>query len=227
MSLISALDHLVAFVDACCAGPLRQRPPFDPEQFTILDRAACVEAYRLGLTDHLPRACYVNNPATFGHTNFPGSKGTMFDPPGWFQPMPSQIPRWRDQILSLRALAETRGTKNDDQALAGASENLSPPTALAFAMTVDDRCILTILLAHRPEALTIRAIIRESVRLNRDDPQKMRRLSESTIRKRIHVLESQHLVAKPPGTKKKGWAITDLGSQVVTLTAANSPQTQR
>jgi hypothetical protein len=122
MSLTSAIDSLVALVDGYSAVPLRRQPPFDAKQFVILDRDVYVEAVGLGLTDHLPRATYVNNTATFGHTNFPGSKGTMLDPPGTFQAMPSQIPRWRDQMLTLRVLAEARQRKTEDPPPAGSSE---------------------------------------------------------------------------------------------------------
>jgi hypothetical protein len=101
------------------------------------------------------------------------------------------------------------------------------PVAPAFALTAADRYILTILQSHRPKALTIREIIRESVRMNQEDSTAMRRLSDSTVRSRLHVLESQRLVARPLHTQKKGTAITELGLQAINLALANSPQRQR
>jgi hypothetical protein len=110
MSLTSAIDSLVALVDGYSAVPLRRQPPFDAKQFMILDRDVYVEAVGLGLTDHLPPATYVNNTETFGHTNFPGSKGTMHDPPApWPASRPIRPFRAKPHALRLASYAELEG----------------------------------------------------------------------------------------------------------------------
>src|SRR5262249_2221034 len=55
MSLVSALDDLMGFVDKYLAVPLRQRQPFDVSRFETLDRAVYVEACHLNLSNHMPR----------------------------------------------------------------------------------------------------------------------------------------------------------------------------
>jgi hypothetical protein len=123
MTLISAIDDLVALVDAYYTVPFRRRPPFDVSRFESLDLAVYVEAVALKLADHLPRPRYVNNPATFGYTNLPGCR-TQRDTPGLFEPMPSQIPCWRSQMLTLRALAATSRSVSGDGVPVGAYEKI-------------------------------------------------------------------------------------------------------
>src|SRR5262249_39268729 len=81
---------------------------------------------------------------------------------------------------------------------------------LSIALTDDDRYILIVLDAHRGKAVTYSQIERESVRMNRDDPQKIKRLSDRTIRHRVPVLIERGFAERPPGTKKKGVAISDV-----------------
>jgi hypothetical protein len=104
LSLTSAIDSLLAFIDAYLAIPPRQRAPFDISQFEALDRAVYVEAVRLGLSGEVPPPGL----RTFGKMHMPGGPGTMRDPPGYFYPMPSKIAGWRSAMLALRALAEAK-----------------------------------------------------------------------------------------------------------------------
>jgi hypothetical protein len=103
MALIDAIDKLLAGIDSYLAIPDRSKPPFDFEQFTKLDRAVYVEAFRLGLVPHLPKPGHAQRHS--GRTNMPSGPGTMRDPPGYYYPMPSCIPAWRDELLTLRELA--------------------------------------------------------------------------------------------------------------------------
>jgi hypothetical protein len=101
-----------------------------------------------------------------------------------------------------------------------------PNATTSCALTSEDVRILTVLDACHGRAVTRREIIAESVRLEREDRAKMRRLAESTLYVRIPVLMNGGLVARPPGTKKKGVAITAQGSEALRLATANSTQTQ-
>jgi hypothetical protein len=95
------------------------------------------------------------------------------------------------------------------------------------SLTDEDSYILTVLQATGGKSLTQRRIMQESVRMECEDRTKVRRLSDSTIRTRVPVLLTHQLVARPPGTKKKGIAITDKGSQALAFGRANSTETQR
>src|SRR6516162_354458 len=103
MALLDAINKLLALVDYYLAILDRPQPPFDFEQFTELDRAVYVEAVHLGLVHHLPKPGRAKEHS--GRTNMPSGPGTMWDPPGYFYPMPSCIPAWRDELLTLRELA--------------------------------------------------------------------------------------------------------------------------
>jgi hypothetical protein len=59
-----------------------------------------------------------------------------------------------------------------------------------------------------------------------EDRTKVRRLSDSTVRARVKVLESHGMVTRPAGTKKKGISITDKGSQALIFARGNSTETQ-
>jgi hypothetical protein len=98
MSLTLSIDQLLALVDG-------DRWPFDVDQFDALDRTVALEADRLDLTARMPRLNLRTE--CRGCTNLPVGPGTNHDPPGYFYPMPSQIPEWRRQMLTLRAFAET------------------------------------------------------------------------------------------------------------------------
>jgi hypothetical protein len=81
-------------------------------------------------------------------------------------------------------------------------------------LTDEDRYILNVLQAHKGKALTFQRIITASVLMNKNDRHDMpRRLSDSTIRKRVPILEGLHLVSRPSGTQRKGIAITDAGTK--------------
>ena len=75
--------------------------------------------------------------------------------------------------------------------------------------------------------MTIPRIINASVRMNQADRQTMPRLSDSTIRARLPILLDRGFVARPPGTTKKGVAITEAGQKALQFAAANSTETQR
>jgi hypothetical protein len=95
------------------------------------------------------------------------------------------------------------------------------------SLTDEDRYILTVLEAHRGKSLTYRTITQVSVRMEREDRTQVRRLSDSTIRTRVPVLLTHQFVARPPGTAKKGIAITDKGSQALAFARGNATETQR
>jgi hypothetical protein len=78
-------------------------------------------------------------------------------------------------------------------------------------LTDDDHHILAVLDAHAGKTLILARTIRESVRMQCQDWASLRLLSDSTLRGRLPVLFDQGLVARPPGTKKKGVFITDPG----------------
>src|SRR5262249_11983565 len=80
----------------------------------------------------------------------------------------------------------------------------TPPATQHPSLTYEDRYILTVLEAHRCKSLTYAHILTESVRMEREDRTQIRRLSDSTIRTRVRVLLAHQLVARPPGTTKKG-----------------------
>src|SRR5262245_27767998 len=107
MSLTLLIDQLVSHID-------RKQLPFDVTQFEALDRAVCVEADSLGLSDHMPRHNRITQ--CRGCTNLPVGPKTQHDPPGYYYPMPSQIPEWRSQMLTLRALAEQRTISKTESA---------------------------------------------------------------------------------------------------------------
>jgi hypothetical protein len=100
------------------------------------------------------------------------------------------------------------------------------PAAPHVSLTDDDFHILTILAEHG-KAVPFAKIISASIKMNRDDPKKMKRLSDSTLRGRVPVMLERGLVARPPGTRKKGIAITDAGRKALESAAANSTETQR
>ena len=102
-----------------------------------------------------------------------------------------------------------------------------PTTSKDVALTTEDQYILTVLDGHCGKALTYLEIERESVQLNRDDPQKIKRLSDSMIRQRVRVLLQLGLVVRPPGTRKKGICITDAGHRAFHFAAGNPPETHR
>jgi hypothetical protein len=102
----------------------------------------------------------------------------------------------------------------------------TPPAAQHPPLTDGDRYILTVLEAHRAEPLTYARILKESVRIEREDRTKVRRLSDNTIRTRVPVLLTHQLATRPPGTMKKGIAITDKGSQALAFARANSTETR-
>ncbi len=104
---------------------------------------------------------------------------------------------------------------------------LLTPAPPAVALTDADRYILTVLDAHRGKALTFHRIEREAYRMNREDPQRIKRLSDSMIRQRVPVLVERGLVVRPPGTKKKGICITDDGHQALHLATGNPTEPQR
>jgi hypothetical protein len=108
-----------------------------------------------------------------------------------------------------------------------AASTATPPAPPLPSLTDDDRYILTVLQAHCGKPLTYLSIMQASVRMEREDRTQVRRLSDSTIRTRVPVLLTHQLVARPRGTKKKGIAITDKGSQVLAFARGNSTETQR
>jgi hypothetical protein len=101
------------------------------------------------------------------------------------------------------------------------------PASPRVALTNEDRYILTVLDAHRGKALTFDQIARESVKMEQKDRKKIRRLSDSMIRQRVPILLHSGLVARPPGTEKKGVSITDAGHQALALTHGNPQETDR
>jgi hypothetical protein len=112
----------------------------------------------------------------------------------------------------------------------GAMEQLQAvvrPAPSAAPLTGVDVSILAVLDASRPRALSYRHIVGESVRLEREDRTKMRRLADSAIRARVPVLISLGLVARPDRTQKQGVAITDKGLEALRAALANSTETQR
>jgi hypothetical protein len=121
--LQNAIDVVVAFVDEYKAARDRwhktpgnvivwnARPPetlprFDVPRFEELSRTVLIEAERLGLGDKLPQPDSstfnpeATAPAFIGCINLPGYFGIG----SGFVPMPTE--RWRDALLTLRALAE-------------------------------------------------------------------------------------------------------------------------
>jgi hypothetical protein len=64
-----------------------------------------VEAIRRQMAGHMPQS-QRGTTETFGAIGLPGARGTMVEPRGYFSPMPSQMPHWRNEMLNLRALAE-------------------------------------------------------------------------------------------------------------------------
>src|SRR5262245_45284467 len=100
MSLALLIDELLALID-------RKQRPFDYAQFEVKDRAVYVEADRLGLSGHMPRPSSKAK-SSRGYTNLPVGLGTFHEPQGYYYAMESQIPEWRSQMLTLRALAENR-----------------------------------------------------------------------------------------------------------------------
>jgi len=120
--LQNAIDVVVAFVDEYKAARDRwhktpgnvivwnARPPetlprFDVPRFEELSRTVLIEAERLGLGDKLPQPDSstfnpeATAPAFIGCINLPGYFGIG----SGFVPMPTE--RWRDALLTLRALA--------------------------------------------------------------------------------------------------------------------------
>ena len=91
----------------------------------------------------------------------------------------------------------------------------TPPAPQHPSLTDEGRYILTVLEAHCGKPLTYARILTESVRMEREDRTQVRRLSDSTIRTRVRVLLTYQLVARPPGTTKKGIAVTEKGSQAL------------
>ena len=94
-----------------------------------------------------------------------------------------------------------------------------------LSLTDEDRYILTVLDANRGKALTLARIINESVRLNRVDPQHIKRLADSAIRKRVPILLERGFVVRPPRTTKKGISITDVGQAALNFAAGNPTET--
>lgn len=99
--------------------------------------------------------------------------------------------------------------------------------APTFALSDEDIYILIVLDAHRGNALTFHRLFTESVRMNRAAPRQVKRLSDSTIRARVPVLNTLGLVARPPETQKKGVAITDSGHEALRLARGNTTERQR
>jgi hypothetical protein len=97
----------------------------------------------------------------------------------------------------------------------------------SVALTDEDRYLLTVLDASRGKALSFSKIATESVRMEREDRTKVRRLSDSTIRQRVPVLITQGLVVRPAGTKRQGISITDEGHDALSLARGNPTETQR
>jgi hypothetical protein len=106
-------------------------------------------------------------------------------------------------------------------------EGLRQPDTAPITLTEDDSAILTILNGFRGRALTYRDILNQSSQLNSANPRTIRRLSDSTLRKRVPFLLTHDLVARPPGTQKKGIGITDKGCQALHIARGNPPETQR
>jgi hypothetical protein len=104
-------------------------------------------------------------------------------------------------------------------------DQMSLQLEAARGLTPGDVSILTILAASERGALTYREIVNESIRMERQDRTRMRRLSETTVEKRVAVLLAHRLVARPPGTQKKGVCITADGSRVLEFARGNPPET--
>ncbi len=101
----------------------------------------------------------------------------------------------------------------------------TPPDSQHPSLTDEDRYILTVLEANCGKSLTYARILKESVRMEIEDRTKVRRLSDSTVRARVKVLESHGMVARPIGTKKKGISITDQGFRALGFARENSTET--
>jgi len=98
----------------------------------------------------------------------------------------------------------------------------------SVSLTPDDVCILAMLSVNPGKALTFSKIATQSVTMNRADHSRFpRRLNDSIIRKRMPVLLTLGLVARPVGTRNKGVGITDKGIQALRFAGANRPQTER
>jgi hypothetical protein len=152
----------------------------------------------------------------------------------------NHICHWRGQIESLWDMARTladylppplphidsiaAAKSAIDQLVTWVNDSLRGQTV---ALTDEDRYILNVLDAHQGKALTFSRIETESTRMNRDDPQRIKRLSDRTIRQRVPVLVERGWVARPLGTKKKGISITESGHDAVIFAAGNTPETRR
>jgi hypothetical protein len=144
-------------------------------------------------------------------------------------------PRAPDLFERVGSILQKEPTATDEatyRALVEEVEGLrSPalPDQPPPVLSEEDLSILIILDAHREKrgALTFRAIANASVKMNLEDPKRIRRLSLSMIRQRLPVLLEARLVARPPHTQKKGVGITTAGQQAIRPARTNPTQTQR
>jgi hypothetical protein len=206
MSLLQAYDAVIQYVDEWC--PPQSPPSFDVPKFEDLAMALYVEARRYHLHNELPKADDPSCGHTISKVNMPGHwYGTSFSP--------LVTDRWRRLMSDFRRLAEATLAKRPTNA------------STKVALTDDDVYILRVLDAKPGMALTFRAILNQAVAMEKQDRTKMRRLSDSAIRKRAASLLKRGYVARPPETKKKGIAITEKGRGALRFASANSPQTHR
>jgi hypothetical protein len=122
---------------------------------------------------------------------------------------------------------EFAGLDPQAQATAGGVERR---TVAPVVLTETDRRILAVLKERRRQPLTLAEIVTESIRLQRADRAKFKRVADHAVRNRVPVLEDQLLVARPQGTKRKGISITEAGLKALAdalADAGNLPETGR
>jgi hypothetical protein len=107
------------------------------------------------------------------------------------------------------------------------AQGLPDPATCPVSSIPEDGHILAVLGSRHGEAMTYRQIVTESTRLEREDRGNVRRLSYNMVRSRVPILITLGLVERPPGTQKKGVAITAAGRRHLDLVRPNSTQTRR
>jgi hypothetical protein len=89
-----------------------------------------------------------------------------------------------------------------------------------IALTPADLAILTVLAREPGRAVFVSQLEQETTRLRRDQrgqgsAQPIVKVSDRTARKRVEILRTHQLVARPDGTRRKGVAITKAGLQAL------------